>query len=59
MPHEGSHLSGLDLFCIFDTYAFRGKDVRMLPLMTTDEDVVARPTFSRLRWNGSMRPLCA
>jgi len=45
---DGEYLSGLNLFCIFDTYAFRGKDVRMLPLMTTDEDIAARPTFSRL-----------
>lgn len=45
---DGEYLSGLNLFCIFDAYVFRGKDVRMLPLMTTDEDVMERPTLSRL-----------
>ena len=45
---DGEYLSSLNLFCIFDAYVFRGKDVRALPLMTTDEDVMERPTLSRL-----------
>jgi ribA/ribD-fused uncharacterized protein len=45
---DGEYLPHLNLFCIFDTYIYRGKDVRKLPLMTTDEDVVERPTSSRL-----------
>jgi ribA/ribD-fused uncharacterized protein len=45
---DGEYLPHLNLFCIFDTYSYRGRDVRTLPLMTTDEDVVERPTSSRL-----------
>lgn len=45
---DGEYLPHLNLFCIFDTYIYRGQDVRKHPLMTTDEDVEARPTMSRL-----------
>jgi ribA/ribD-fused uncharacterized protein len=42
---DGEYLADRNLFCIFDVYAYRGKDTRRLPLMITDEDV--KPT-SRL-----------
>ena len=42
---DGEYLGDRNLFCIFDVYAYRGKDTRRLPLMITDEDV--KPT-SRL-----------
>jgi ribA/ribD-fused uncharacterized protein len=45
---DGEYLAHLNLFCIFDIYHFRGTDVRRLPLMTTDEDVIKNPMKSRL-----------
>jgi len=46
--HDGEYLPHLNMFCIFDTYAYRGQDLRKLPLMTTDEDTEERPTLSRI-----------
>ena len=45
---DGEFLSDRNLFCIFDTYQFRGKNVLRLPLMTTDNDVTKEPLKSRL-----------
>jgi ribA/ribD-fused uncharacterized protein len=45
---DGEYLADRNLFCIFDMYSFRGKDVRRLPLLTTDEDVLKNPTKSRI-----------
>lgn len=45
---DGEYISGLQLFCIFDVFRYRGKDVRGLPLFTTDEDIRANPGSSRL-----------
>jgi ribA/ribD-fused uncharacterized protein len=45
---DGEYIAGKNLFCIFDVYRFRSKDVRALPLMTTDEDIVQNPQNSRL-----------
>ena len=35
---DGEYLSDLNMFCIFDVYKFRKKDIRSLPLLTTDDD---------------------
>lgn len=45
---DGEYLSDRNLFCIFDAYTFRGKNITRLPLMTTDDDVTKNPTKSRL-----------
>ena len=45
---DGEFLSDRNLFCIFDAYQFRGKNVVTLPLMTTDSDVTKEPLKSRL-----------
>lgn len=45
---DGEYLSDRNLFCIFDTYQFRGKSTLRLPLMTTDDDVTREPLKSRL-----------
>ena len=42
---DGEYLPDHNLFCIFDVYAFRGKNTTRLPLMLTDEDLT---TTSRL-----------
>jgi ribA/ribD-fused uncharacterized protein len=45
---DGEFLSDRNLFCIFDAYQFRGKNILRLPLMTTDSDVTREPLKSRL-----------
>ena len=45
---DGEFLADRNLFCIFDIYAYRGKSVQRLPLMTTDDDVMKNPIKSRL-----------
>lgn len=45
---DGEYLADRNLFCIFDVYAFRGKKVDRLPLITTDEDIRTDPLKSRL-----------
>ena len=45
---DGEFLSDRNLFCIFDAYQFRGKNIVRLPLMTTDSDVSKDPLKSRL-----------
>lgn len=45
---DGEYIPSKNLFCIFDVYVFRGRDVKSLPLMTTDEDVKKNPLSSRL-----------
>lgn len=45
---DGEYLYDRNLFCIFDAYSFRGKNIVRLPLMTTDDDVTKNPTKSRL-----------
>jgi ribA/ribD-fused uncharacterized protein len=45
---DGEFLSDRNLFCIFDAYQFRGKNILRLPLMTTDSDVTKEPLKSRL-----------
>jgi ribA/ribD-fused uncharacterized protein len=45
---DGEYLYDRNLFCIFDAYHFRGKNILRLPLMTTDDDVTKEPLKSRL-----------
>ena len=45
---DGEYIEDRSLFCIFDIYCFRGRNTTRLPLMTTDEDVIANPLSSRL-----------
>lgn len=45
---DGEYLEDRNLFCIFDAYHFRGKNILRLPLMTTDDDVSKEPLKSRL-----------
>ena len=45
---DGEYLADRNLFCIFDAYQFRGKNITRLPLMTTDSDVTKDPLKSRL-----------
>jgi ribA/ribD-fused uncharacterized protein len=45
---DGEYLYDRNLFCIFDAYHFRGKNILRLPLMTTDDDVMKEPLKSRL-----------
>lgn len=45
---DGEYIENKKLFCIFDTYRFQGKDVKQLPLFTTDEDIRTNPLASRL-----------
>ncbi len=45
---DGEYLYDRNLFCIFDMYAYLGKRVDRLPLMTTDEDIRTQPRKSRL-----------
>ena len=45
---DGEYLPDFNLFCIFDVYTFRSKNVKGLPLFTTDEDIQTNPESSRL-----------
>lgn len=45
---DGEYIASKNLFCIFDVYRYRGRDVKVLPLFTTDEDVKKYPLSSRL-----------
>ena len=45
---DGEYIAEHNLFCIFDVYQFRTKNVTRLPLMTTEEDVIKNPLKSRL-----------
>jgi len=45
---DGEYIPQKNLFCIFDMYRYKGRDVQSLPLMKTDEDVVKTPLNSRL-----------
>ena len=45
---DGEFLEDKNLFCIFDVYHFRGKNTKVLPLFTTDEDILKNPGASRL-----------
>ena len=45
---DGEYIEKLNLFCIFDVFRYKNKDVRGLPLFTTDEDIRENPGASRL-----------
>ena len=45
---DGEFLPDRNLYCVFDAYQFRGKNITRLPLMTTDNDVTKEPLKSRL-----------
>ena len=45
---DGEFIADKQLFCIFDVYRFRKRDIRNLPLMTTDDDVHKNALNSRL-----------
>lgn len=45
---DGEYIAEKNLFCIFDVYKYRGRDVKVLPLFTTDDDVKKYPLSSRL-----------
>lgn len=45
---DGEYLPKQNLFCIFDVYRYKGRDVKSLPLFTTDDDVKKNPGSSRL-----------
>ena len=45
---DGEIIHSHNLFCIFDVYRFRLRDVRNLPLMKSDEDTLTNPLNSRL-----------
>ena len=45
---DGEYISDKNLFCIFDVYRYRKKDVRSLPLMTSEDELVSSPEKSRL-----------
>jgi ribA/ribD-fused uncharacterized protein len=45
---DGEFIENKNLFCIFDVFRYKNKDVKALPLFTTDEDIRANPGSSRL-----------
>jgi ribA/ribD-fused uncharacterized protein len=45
---DGEYLSDLNLYCIFDAYKFRGKDITGLVLMTSQTNIIKEPLKSRL-----------
>jgi ribA/ribD-fused uncharacterized protein len=45
---DGEYISEKNLFCIFDVYKYLRRDVKGLPLFTTDDDIAKYPLSSRL-----------
>lgn len=45
---DGEFIAEKNLFCIFDIYRFRNKNVKGLPLFTTDDEIVTSPESCRL-----------
>jgi len=45
---DGEYIKERNLFCIFDVYRYKTKDVKGLPLFTTDEEIRSTPETSRL-----------
>jgi hypothetical protein len=45
---DGEYIAEKRLFCIFDVYRFRNRDIRNLPLMKSDDDTIKNPLNSRL-----------
>lgn len=45
---DGEFIEDKNLFCVFDMFRYKTKDIRALPLFTTDDDIRTNPTSSRL-----------
>ena len=45
---DGEYIEEKQLFCVFDIFRYKNKDVKSLPLFTTDEDIRENPGSSRL-----------
>jgi len=45
---DGEYIAAKNLFCIFDMYRYKNRDIRALPLLTTDEDLIRNPSKCRL-----------
>jgi ribA/ribD-fused uncharacterized protein len=45
---DGEYIASKNLFCIFDIYRYKNRDIRNLPLLTTDEDLTKNPSKCRL-----------
>ena len=45
---DGEYIEELRLFCVFDVFRYKNKDVKGLPLFTTDEEIRSNPSTSRL-----------
>jgi ribA/ribD-fused uncharacterized protein len=45
---DGEFIGSKNLYIIFDMYSYKGKDIRGLPLLTNDMDIVSNPLSSRL-----------
>jgi ribA/ribD-fused uncharacterized protein len=45
---DGEYIPDKNLFCIFDMYRYKGRDIQSLPLMKTDDDTLKNPLNSRL-----------
>ena len=45
---DGEYIASKNLFCIFDMYRYKNRDIRNLPLLTTDEDLIRNPSKCRL-----------
>jgi len=45
---DGEYISYKRLFCIFDVLRFRNRDVKTLPLLTNDEEVLKHPLNCRI-----------
>lgn len=45
---DGELIVEKNLFCIFDVYRYKNQDVKNLPLLTSDEDLIKNPKKCRL-----------
>lgn len=45
---DGEYIPEKNLFCIFDVYRYKTQNIRSLPLLTTDEDILKDPKKCRL-----------
>jgi hypothetical protein len=43
---DGEYISDKNLFCIFDVYRFRNRDVKPLPLLRSDDELITNPLSS-------------
>ena len=45
---DGEFIPDKNLFCIFDVYRYKTQNIKTLPLLTTDEDLIKNPKLCRL-----------